>query len=93
MAVVQVANAPGRAEYQKVHGFLDLEANPPGGLIHHNAAELPNGEVQIIDVWETRADAEAFGARIFEAFGKAGVLEMVMERGGPPEIHEVFDLM
>lgn len=93
MAVVQVATAPGRAEYEKVSGFLNLADNPPVGLIHHNAAELPNGEVQIIDVWETRADSEAFGARIFEAFAKAGVLEMVQERGGPPPVYDVFDIM
>lgn len=93
MAVVQVAFAPSRAEYEKVRGLLDLEADPPAGSIHHNAAELPSGEIQIIDVWETRADAEAFGARIFKVFEQAGVLEMVMERGGPPELHEVIDLM
>lgn len=92
MAVVQVASAPGRAEYEKVSGFLNLAENPVQGLIHHNAAELPSGEVQIIDVWETRADAEAFGARIFEAFAKAGVLEMVKERGGPPPVYEIFDM-
>ena len=93
MPVVQVALAPSRGEYEKVHELLDLKGNPPAGSIHHNAAELPNGEVQIIDVWESREAAEAFGARIFKAFEEAGVLEMVMERGGPPELHEVFDLM
>ncbi|GAC1380542.1 MAG: hypothetical protein NVSMB48_06800 [Marmoricola sp.] len=93
MPVVQVAFAPSRAEYEKVRGLLNLEADPPSGSIHHNAAELPSGEVQIIDVWESRADAAAFGERIFKAFAEAGVLEMVMERGGPPELHEVIDMM
>lgn len=93
MPVVQIAIAPSRAEYEKVRGLLNLQADPPAGSIHHNAAELPNGEVQIIDVWESRAAAEAFGERIFKVFAEAGVLEMVMERGGPPELHEVFDLM
>lgn len=93
MAVVQVAVAPGRAEYEKIGGILNLAENPAPGLIHHNAAELPNGEVQIIDVWETREDAEAFGARIFEAFAQAGVLEMVQERGGPPPVYDVFDMI
>ncbi|MGN6162052.1 MAG: hypothetical protein ACTHOG_10180 [Marmoricola sp.] len=93
MPVVQVAFAPGRAEYEKVRGILHLDQEPAKGSLHHNAAELPSGEVQIIDVWESREDAEAFGARIFKAFEEAGVLEMVLERGGRPEIHEVFDLM
>jgi len=93
MPVVQVAVAPGRAEYEKVGEFLNIHENRPNGLIHHSAAELPNGEVQIVDVWETRADSEAFGARVFEAFGKAGVLEMVQERGGPPPAYDVFDIL
>lgn len=83
MPVVQVATAPSRAHYEKVREFVDLAADRPHGLIHHSAAELPGGEIQIVDVYESRADYDAFGERIFKAFAQAGVLEMVQAQGRP----------
>lgn len=93
MAISQVSNAPGRAEYDAVSKLLDMEGNRPAGLILHSAAETETGAVQIIDVWESTDALEAFvQQRLMPAFQQIGVMDQVMAQG-PPTPYEVFDLL
>lgn len=93
MAVVQVTQAPSRAEYERISKIVDLASSRPDGLVLHVAADLPSGEVQIIDVYETEEQLVAFAEeRIMPAFAQAGVLEQVMT-GPMPVAHEAFDLV
>ena len=93
MVVSLVSTAPNRELYDKVAKVVDLENNRPAGLVFHAAAELPSGEVQIVDVYESpdalRAAEESL---LFPAFAEAGVTEIVagLER---PQVHEVFELV
>ena len=93
MAVVQVSTAPSRELYERVTDLIGLEGDLPDGLIVHTASELPSGEVQIIDVYESAEQLQAFGQnRLFPAFEKAGVMDRVLAQG-PPSPHEPFHFL
>ncbi len=46
--------------YQAVQEKAGVEADPPAGLIIHTAGTV-DGELQIVDVWETQDAADRFG--------------------------------
>jgi hypothetical protein len=77
MAIIRIVRPPITAEiYDAVNEKAGVADNPPEGLIMHTAGEV-DGQWQIVDVWESAADAERFGT---ERLGPA--LEAVM--GGTP---------
>ena len=92
MPVVQVSNAPSREMYELVVSHLgDLNADRPAGLILHAASETAGGEVQIVDVYESHVQLEAFrDGRLFPAFQAAGVMPMVAGNA-PPTPYEPFE--
>jgi hypothetical protein len=91
MPIVSLSTAPSRTLYEQVTKEVDLAGNRPAGLVLHAASELPGGEVQIVDVWESAAACEAFTtSRLFPAFAAVGVLEMV-QAGPGPALSEAFD--
>jgi hypothetical protein len=92
--VVQLTVAPSREMYDAASA--ELGSTRPAGLIVHTATETADGSVRIIDVWESREAAEAFGqdvlgpiiVRQMEAAG------MPAEMPGPaPEFLEPFSVM
>jgi hypothetical protein len=91
MAVVQVSTAPSRSLYEKVVPHVDLTGARPEGLIAHTAHELPDGSVQIVDIYETREALEAFGReRMLPAFERAGV-PMDARVHAAPTAYDAFD--
>jgi hypothetical protein len=73
MSYVQVTRSPGigMAEYERIHGGIGPAPVP--GLIGHHVGVV-DGTLVVVDVWETRADADRFAAeRLFPAFERAGV--------------------
>jgi hypothetical protein len=48
-------------QYDAVHSQIDVDANPPDGLIFHMAGPIDEGW-GIIDVWESRGHFDAFQA-------------------------------
>jgi hypothetical protein len=91
MPIVQVSHAPNRELYEAVAQRLDLDTNRPEGLVLHAASETASGEIEIIDVYDTVQQLEAFARdRLFPAFGAAGVMPMI-EGNEPPTPYEPFD--
>lgn len=89
MAVAMVSYADSRSEYESV-SVLDPR---PDGLLAHAASELPDGRVQILDIWESKEAGEAFAFGVlFPAFEKAGQLEHITA-GEQPVAYETFDLI
>ncbi|HWL34594.1 MAG TPA: hypothetical protein VNQ77_00235 [Frankiaceae bacterium] len=86
MAIVLSMTAPDRTSYEAVMDLLDLDDNPPSGLVVHTASQTADG-VRVLDVWETQADLDTF----FETrLGKA-IAEVGMEPP-PPDITETFNV-
>lgn len=79
--------------YEQIAKIVDLAGNRPAGLILHTAHELPSGDVEIVDVWESADAIAAFGQqRIFPAFAQAGVLDDMLTRP-QPVAHETFEIV
>ncbi|MDT4924714.1 MAG: hypothetical protein QOG01_2427 [Pseudonocardiales bacterium] len=84
MTVVQISQASNREQYQQIAKIVDLTDNRPAGLLLHAATELPDGTVQIVDVYDSAEALEAFGQqRIFPAFAEAGILAEMTARPQP----------
>jgi hypothetical protein len=56
--IVRPPNVTAR-EYDAVNAEIDVEGNPPPGLLFHCAGEVDGGW-QIIDVWEAAEQARDF---------------------------------
>ena len=93
MAVVQVSIAPSRERYELVRSHVNVAGDLPAGLILHAASELPSGQIQIVDVFETAEALAAFGNdRMMPAFRLAGVLGDITARPAPAA-YPAFDLV
>ncbi len=87
MPVAMVSHADSKAEYESIPDVLNPK---PQGLLMHAASELPDGRVQIIDVWQDQATAQNWAETVlFPAFRDAGLLEKMMA-GPQPEAYETF---
>ena len=77
MATVMTMRAPLTKEmYDRLNQEMDIESNPPEGLMSHHAAAADD-EMIIFDVWESQNHFERFmNERLMPAFEKIG--------GGPP---------
>jgi hypothetical protein len=80
--------------YQQVGEKLDVENNPPAGLIMHTASVV-DGKLKIVDVWESEEDAQRFGQ---ERLGPAIEAIVGPDAAGPPrpdqvQIYEIKNLV
>jgi hypothetical protein len=65
----------GTDMYDGVNAEMDLEGNPPPGLIFHWAGEV-DGKWTITDVWESTEDFERFQEeRLFPAIQKVSGMD------------------
>jgi hypothetical protein len=96
MAVGVLNEVPGVTPeiYDRVQAKMDVESNPPEGLIIHTAG-FPEGKMRVFDVWESQ---EAFER--FESERLAPAVQAVAQEagGGPPpeprrEIYELHASM
>jgi hypothetical protein len=75
--------------YDGVAGRLNLDAEPPAGLIVHTAGYTGKGLFRIADVWESESAWETFrDGRLAEA------LKPMMEsgEGAPPQSEYSYEL-
>ncbi len=86
MAVGLRLKFPGgtQQQYEAVHRKMDIDANPPAGMIFHSAGPIEGGW-GVIDVWESRDAFDTFvGGRLQPALGELG--DEAFQ--GPPDIKE-----
>jgi len=92
MAVIviqQVAATEG--QYRAVNDALGTRSNPPAGLILHTGGPVDNGELRVVDIWES---SEAFQAWASERLGPAIAQVMGADAPRPSvEIRELFDVI
>jgi hypothetical protein len=61
MAVVVVQTFEGTVdEYNQVNEKLDPQNNVPNGLIVHCGADIGDGKIRVVDLWESQADFQSF---------------------------------
>jgi hypothetical protein len=82
--------APGTDNYDAVAAKLDVESNPPEGLIAHTAGQDSSGTFRIFDIWESREQAERFQSERLMPI----VQEMMQQRESmqPPDTMEFYEL-
>jgi hypothetical protein len=88
--VVVIGTAPSRDMYDEVGKAVDGAV--PDGLIIHTATQLADGKIRIIDIWESREAADAFGEKVI---GPAVERLMASAPGEAPEpeVLEPFEVM
>ena len=93
MAIIQVSSAPSRAVYDAVQAVVRMAADRPAGPVVHGAAEVEDGTVLIIDVWESSETMAAFERdRLLPVFQQMpGGAEMAM--ANKPVPHAAFELV
>lgn len=80
--------------YQQVNAKVDVENDPPDGLIVHTASEV-DGKLKIVDIWDSAEHADRFG---HERLGPAIAEVAGAQMAGPPEppqveIYEIKNLV
>ena len=84
-----------RAMIEAVSTMMDARGNPPPGLLIHIATEEEGG-VHIVDVWNSKADYDAFAeSRLNPAIASVAADQgMEVPADGPvPTFTEAFDLV
>jgi hypothetical protein len=85
--IVQTEVTP--AQYDQMVETLGVGSTPPPGGVLHVAVVGENGKVRIVEVWDTREQAEAWGDKVAAVREAAGI-----GTGPPPveylEVHNVI---
>lgn len=71
--------------YKQVEAKIGVENDPPEGLIVHTASEV-DGQLKIVDIWESEEHADRFGQ---ERLGPAIAEVAGQAMAGPPEPGQV----
>jgi hypothetical protein len=78
----------GTTNYDAVNERINVETDPPDGLLAHTAGFSEDGTFRIYDVWASREQAEAFLSQTL-----APVLEEMMGTdAAPPAKSELYEL-
>ena len=60
-------------QYEQIRGKLGMSDSPPPGATLHLAALGEDGKLRIVEVWESRDEAEAWGEKVKVARQEIGV--------------------
>ena len=91
MAIAKIVETRITAEeYDQVRDRLGFVDTPPPGGAFHVAAIGEDGKVRIVEVWDSREQAEAWGEKVAAARDEAGF------GGSPPaieylEVHNIIE--
>ena len=67
-------------EYNQMRDSLGIGDSPPPGGVFHVAALGQDGKVRVVEVWDSRAEAEAWGEKVMAQRTASGFGD------GPPKI-------
>lgn len=74
--------------FDELTSRLDIDADPPAGLVVHSAGATPDGGFRTYDIWTTREAFEAFESERLMPAVEAMLAELPPERraaASPPE--------
>jgi hypothetical protein len=82
MAICRIVDTGATPEqYDQVRAQVSAGDSPPPGSQLHLAARGEDGNIRVIDVWDTREQAEAFTEKV-----RAAREELGIGRSSPPQI-------
>ncbi|MGH2957343.1 MAG: hypothetical protein ACRDL6_10150 [Solirubrobacterales bacterium] len=79
-------------QYDEVDKKLDVDSDPPDGLLIHTAEDLGGGRMRVVDVWESADELEAFTNGPLMAAMAEVMGEQDPGSGTPPEIRELHNV-
>jgi hypothetical protein len=68
--IIETGRTP--EEYDQVRAKVGVGDSPPPGATLHIAARRDDGKIRIIEVWDSREQAEEFGEKVRAAREEAG---------------------
>lgn len=68
--IIETGRTP--EEYDQVRQKVGIGQSPPPGATLHIAARGDDGKIRVIEVWDSREEAEAFGAKVMAAREELG---------------------
>ena len=68
--IIETGRTP--EEYDQLRAKLGIGDGPPPGATLHIAARGDDGRIRVIEVWDSRENAEEFGQRVRAAREEAG---------------------
>jgi hypothetical protein len=96
IVVIQQPEAITREMYDAVNAKLDVENDPPEGMVVHTFGQAPDGRWQVVDVWESQEAHDKFAQERL----RPAIEEMMREVGGempdgPPNatVYEIHHLV
>ena len=63
--IIETGRTP--EEYDQVRAKVGIGDSPPPGSKLHIAARADDGKIRVIEVWDSREEAEAFGQKVMAA--------------------------
>jgi len=79
------------ANYDHIAQRLDIDANPPEGLIAQTAGWDEQGDVfRIVAIWNSADEAESFMRDRLRPILDEGPVDP--DRGGPPDLESMYEL-
>ena len=60
-------------QYEQIRAKLGVGEAPPPGATLHIAATTDDGKIRIVEVWDSKEQAEAFGEKVRAARTQAGL--------------------
>jgi quinol monooxygenase YgiN len=80
-------------QYDEVNQKLDVESNPPDGLLIHAAEDVGGGKMRVVDVWESAGQLEAFTNGPLMAAMTEVMGEQDPDSANPPEVRELHNVV
>jgi hypothetical protein len=68
--IIETGRTP--EEYDQVRQKVGIGQSPPPGATLHIAARGDDGKIRVIEVWDSREEAEAFGEKVMAAREELG---------------------
>jgi hypothetical protein len=86
--IIETGSTP--EQYEQIRSKLGVDETPPPGDLIHIAAKGEDGTIRIIDVWESREQAEEWGDKVRAARQDLGVGDTTPPQITILEVHHVL---
>lgn len=79
-------------QYEQVRSRVAVDENRPPGALIHIAAKAEDGNIRVIEVWETREQAEQWGEKVRAVRQELGIGDPTPARTTYFDAHRVISI-